>query len=323
MRKIRTDDEHGRQCALDMTGVLDTPREPEFERITSLVCSIFSTPVAAVSLIDRRRQWFKSVQGLDVAETGRDVAFCDHTIRQARCLKVEDATKDPRFAANPLVTGEPGIRAYMGAPLRTPDGYQIGALCVIDFEPRSFTAEQERVLESFAEIVMSEIELRQSATLDDLTRLGNRRAFRDCLAEDAAEALILVDLDRFKAINDTHGHAAGDAVLAAAAAVLRDRCGADAVACRVGGEEFGIVLERTSGAAAVTLAERLRADIAAMEVPQIGPARVTASFGVAVRHEAEAIADWRDRADGALYEAKAAGRDRVVSAEDAHQARCA
>lgn len=323
MGKTRTD-EFGRQRALDAVNLLDTPPEPEFERITSLVKSIFGTPVAAVTLVDRRRQWFKSIQGLDVAETSRDVAFCDHTIRQESCLKVEDATRDPRFASNPLVTEDPGIRAYMGAPLRTPDGYQIGALCVIDFEPRSFTPEQERVLESFAGIVMSEIELRQSATLDDLTRLGNRRVFRDCLAEAAADALILMDLDRFKSINDTHGHAAGDAVLAQAAGILRDHCGADATACRIGGEEFAIVLER-SAAAAVPLAERLRAAVAAMEVPEIAPARVTASFGVAVRHEGEAIARWRERADAALYQAKSEGRDRVVSAEDAGQAqmRCA
>ncbi|MDG4647845.1 sensor domain-containing diguanylate cyclase [Roseibacterium sp. SDUM158017] len=319
MRDAITNDEFGRQRALEAFDVLDTPREPEFERITSLVKSILDAPVAAVTLVDRRRQWFKSVQGLDISETPREHAFCDHTIRQARCLKVEDARMDPRFADNPLVTGEPGIRSYLGAPLRTEDGYLLGALCVIGFEPRTFTPEQEAILTSFAEIVMSELELRRSASIDDLTRLGNRRVFRDSLGDAVKEAdaacppaLVLLDLDHFKSINDGFGHDCGDIVLRRTADVLRARAAGHAIPCRIGGEEFAIVLSGLPGPACRELAEGLRADLAALEVAEIAPRRITASFGVAVFRPGESIAQWRERADAALYAAKAAGRDRTI-----------
>jgi len=316
LKKPKTDDEFGRQRALDAMNVIDTPKEPEFERITKLVKSIFDAPVVAVTLIDRRRQWFKSVQGLDIDETPRDVSFCDHTIRQANCFKVEDATKDPLFSSNPFVTAEPGIRSYLGAPLKTQDGYMLGALCVIDYEPRTFTKEQEEMLSSFADVVMSEMELRRSASIDDLTRLPNRRAFNESLigsAEKPESCLIFMDIDHFKNVNDTYGHEAGDIVLKKLAGVLGAVCGTNTMACRIGGEEFGIILSGADGKQPVEFADKLRKSISDLVIDEVAGTKITASFGLAKCVPGEPTGEWRERADKALYKSKNEGRDRITS----------
>ena len=113
-------DEPARLAALNRYEVLDTPREPSFDRITDLVRSILGVPISAVSLVDTDRQWFKSLAGLDATQTSRDVAFCAHTIRQRAPLIIADAQEDERFRDNPLVTGDPNIRSYAGIPLETP-----------------------------------------------------------------------------------------------------------------------------------------------------------------------------------------------------------
>jgi len=320
LKRPKTNDEFGRQRALDELDILDTPKEEEFERITTLVKSIFGSPVVAVTLIDRHRQWFKSLQGLEVEETSRDVAFCDHTIREDRCLKVEDATQDVRFKDNPVVTGEPYIRAYLGAPLVTSDGYLLGALCVIDFAPRQFSTQDENILSSFADMVVSEMELRRVASVDELTRLSNRRVFNDSLSHIIAEggeepgALIIFDIDHFKKINDAFGHSAGDFVLQAVASIMKRTQPTDSVSCRIGGEEFAVVLSSDAGIDALDLAEKLRASIESANLVEIDGRQITASFGVARLRPHQSRQDLIDAADAALYQAKKAGRNTIVSA---------
>ena len=134
------------------------------DRITHLACDVFSTPIALVSLIDRDRQWLKSRHGVDVTSTPREWAFCDHTIRKgaAATLVVEDATTDQTFARNPLVTGLPGVRFYMGAALKGRDGYNLGALCVIDVAPRPTPAPAKiERLRALAAMVVDVLELRR------------------------------------------------------------------------------------------------------------------------------------------------------------------
>ena len=311
-------DEAGRISALKRYGVLDSGREQNFDAITSLVCSVLDVPICAVSLVDKKRQWFKSMIGLDVTETARELAFCDHTIKQKDVLLVEDAAADPRFKDNALVTNDPHLRSYAGAPLVTPDGYQIGALCAIDRKPRSFDAAQVAVLERFSGLVVEQLELRTLAHTDYLTGALTRRAFAAAgeiaisrhVRDGALAALLALDLDHFKRINDTFGHQAGDDVLklvgTACAASLRpgDLFG------RLGGEEFGILLPDTAFFAAAGCAERLRKTIENLATPF---GTVTASFGLAMISTHARYDEWLGAADLALYAAKRNGRNRWVA----------
>lgn len=155
-------DEARRLAALRALDVLDTEPEAIFDNLTALAAQTFRTPVALVSLIDAERQWFKSCVGMDAGETARDVAFCDHTIRQARTMLIPDATADPRFRDNPFVTGEPFIRFYAGAPLTSPDGYRLGSFCVVDYVARhDFGAAECAQLEAMAAAVSSAMTLRR------------------------------------------------------------------------------------------------------------------------------------------------------------------
>ena len=147
-------DEARRLAALRELGVLDTLPEPAFDTITRTAAQLCGVPIALISLIDAQRQWFKSSIGLPgVVETPRDVAFCDHAIHDAALFEVPDAALDERFAANPLVTGDPGIRFYAGAPIVLPTGERIGTVCVIDRAPRRLDDHQRAMLQSLAAIV--------------------------------------------------------------------------------------------------------------------------------------------------------------------------
>lgn len=156
----RPGNEESRLQKLLSYDILDTPPEEPFERITRIVAETMGTPIAAVSLIDRDRQWMKSRRGLDAAETPRDLAFCAHAILSDHVLVIEDATQDLRFSDNPLVTGAPAVRFYAGAPLRTPDGFNLGTLCVIDRRPRTLTSSHRQLLEDLARLTIDEMELR-------------------------------------------------------------------------------------------------------------------------------------------------------------------
>ncbi len=146
-----------RQCVLDRTGLLDSPSEARFDRITHLAQQYFQVPIALISLVDRDRQWFKSRQGLDAEETPRSISFCGHAILQSEVFIVENALLDTRFADNPLVTGAPHIRFYAGAPLRI-NSVPIGTLCLIDTQPRTLSADQQAQLIDFAATVAELIE---------------------------------------------------------------------------------------------------------------------------------------------------------------------
>lgn len=149
--------------ALDSYQILDTPAEAGFDDLTWLAGAICGAPIALVTMVAEGRQWFKSSLGLPARETPRDESFCSHAIlRPADMLVVEDATKDDRFADNPLVLGDPAIRFYAGVPLITPDGLPIGTFCVIDRVPRTLNAEQTRALRVLAGSAMALLDLRRS-----------------------------------------------------------------------------------------------------------------------------------------------------------------
>ncbi|MFJ4354352.1 diguanylate cyclase domain-containing protein [Pseudomonas sp. NPDC089428] len=162
--------EAARLCFLESLNILDTPAEETFDRITRLASVLLDVPMALVSLVDMNRQWFKSRQGIDVAETTRDVAFCAHALHAEDILVIPDASADPRFVDNPLVTGGPRIRFYAGVPLRFAGELTVGTLCVLDTRPRR----------------VSETEL---AHLRDLARIVEREMLHRSLAIDSGSAV--------------------------------------------------------------------------------------------------------------------------------------
>src|SRR6187402_1392644 len=154
--------EAARLATLHDLRLLDTDPEAGFDDIVALACAITGAPTALISLVDTERQWFKARIGLDVCETPRSVAFCDHAIRGRDVLVTLDASRDPRFADNPLVTGAPFIRFYAGAPILTPEGHALGTVCVIDYAPRA-SFDQADALSALARQVSALIELRRIA----------------------------------------------------------------------------------------------------------------------------------------------------------------
>lgn len=179
-------DEPERLAALHRLEVLDTPPETELDVITRLAADRFDTATALVSLVDEDRQWFKSRHGLEAAETCRRDSFCAHTICGTDVMVVADAAADPRFSRNPLVTGEPHIRFYAGAPLVLADGHKIGTLCVIDPAPRNgFSAREAEILKLMARQVVAVLEGR---------RARQERRIAQLIAQTTTDAFVCTDV---------------------------------------------------------------------------------------------------------------------------------
>ena len=338
-------DDAKRVEALEKLNVVYTPAEERFDRVTRLARKMFQAPIALVSLVDATRQWFKSADGVAASETPRAVSFCGHAITGDDVMVVPDAQRDERFSDNPLVTGDPYLRFYAGYPLSGPDGSRLGTLCVIDREPREFTGSDleslrdlgamveeelaaDRLSRAQRELIAERDALKRRAMVDSLTKLWNRGAIDEVLEREAALArkegsslgVAMADLDRFKAVNDTHGHPAGDAVLAEAARRMRAAVRHQDAVGRYGGEEFIIILPETDLAGAADTAERIRAAMAAEPVAAgPGEIRVTMSLGVTAGSGSALRAETLvAEADRALYEAKEAGRDRLRVAGSSH-----
>lgn len=167
--------ERQRLDLLACTRLLDSEANEAFDRITRLAARTFEAPIALITLVDERRQWFKSRVGLDIKETDRSSSFCSHAIHRQEVMVVEDALADDRFKDNPLVLGEPGIRFYAGAPLYLASGHALGTLCVIGHRPRKFSERERLDLTDMAAMVMAQVDLHQLAgRIDSVTRLPNR-----------------------------------------------------------------------------------------------------------------------------------------------------
>ncbi len=330
-------DEPERLAALRMLEILDTPAEERFDRVTRMARRLFDVPIALVSLVDEKRQWFKSSQGLLVNETPRAVSFCAHAILGDGPFVVPDASEDVRFADNPLVTGPPDIRFYAGVPLRGLEGERLGTLCIIDREPRSLSASEVESLVDLASWAQSELRVvgltqrerelvrernrfRHQALVDPLTRVWSRGAIDDLLEREVARSrreggdfsVAMVDLDRFKRVNDEQGHPAGDLALREVAQRIRAAVRTYDLVGRYGGEEFLLLLPGADAAEAPRVGERVRARVAA-DLVDVGTAKIelTASVGIAVFAPGVKPDALVAAADEALRRCKKGGRDRV------------
>ncbi|WP_432721398.1 sensor domain-containing diguanylate cyclase [Jeongeupia wiesaeckerbachi] len=336
-----------RIATLHQYGILDTPPDGAFDHITALAAKLLDVPIAIVSLVDTDRIWFKSHHGLDTDTIDRAPGLCASAILGDLPYVVNDAAIDPRTLSNPLVASEFGLRFYAGIPLQTRDDHNLGTLCCIDFAPREVSTEDIDALRKLATLVMDQMELRLAARRvhalnqdlrqahealriqalhDPLTGLWNRRAILDHLnrtlalsrREQKPVTVLMLDLDRFKSINDNFGHPVGDQVLIEAGRRLKAVCRSSDAVGRLGGEEFLVVLYPSDADRGQPAAERFRQAIGAL--PFILPADtpvprldVTVSIGTCssvVTTDADKLVKL---ADDALLAAKTNGRNRIVS----------
>jgi GAF domain-containing protein len=181
-------EESARVASLDRYAILDTEPEQTFDDLVVLAAYICKTPIAMLSLVDDRRQWFKSRVGVQVCETPREISFCAHAIRQEDLFVIQDALTDPRFHDNPLVVGEPHIRFYTGAPIINEEGYALGTLCVADRVPRELDHEQKEALWALSRLALGQMELRQNLRL-------LKEALNDRTKEEHARELELKRLE--------------------------------------------------------------------------------------------------------------------------------
>jgi len=312
-------DEPGRMAALTRYDVLDKPGDRAFDAIAAMVRTVCDVPSAAISLVDVDRQWFLSRHGIDPEETPRDIAFCTHTIAGRDALLVSDARDDARFRDSPLVTGAPYVVSYAGVPLVTPDGYNLGALCAVDYRPRQFGAAHAAAMHKLAAMVVDQFEWQQIERRDPLTSALSRRAFL-AKADDLIwqrdwcnlpSSLIVFDIDNFRAVNTQYGHQEGDAILREIVRRSVDSVLDLDVVARIGGDSFALLQIGAVGSRALVIAEALRSSIAGLRFAALPDISVTASFGVAeISLETHDGAAWLSIAQHWLRAAKRAGGNR-------------
>ncbi len=342
-------EEFDRLRAVRRYELLDAPADETFDRITALVARLLQVPIVLISIVDSDRVWFMSRHGLEIHEVPREAGAGASVFLHSTPWSVNDARLDPRTRSNPLVTGGFNLRFYAAAPLMTNDGYNLGALSVIDLQPRQISESHLAVLQDLAALVMQQIELRLEmrcalkmddtllqrtrmdkrraeylAKHDVLTGLGNRRKLDEIFSVEinrlrrhgGSLCLLMADIDHFKKINDSCGHAFGDEVLAKFGELLHLQIRPTDSAARIGGEEFVVLMPHTEICAARATAERLRAAVVEHTFGTLKES-ITVSIGVAELQHGEERDSLLRRADHALYRAKHAGRNQVVAADSA------
>lgn len=335
-------DETARQAALDKTGLVYTPAEERFDRVTRLAARLFNAPMAAISLIDRDVQWFKSAIGLASAETPRATSICSHALASGR-LVVENALADPRFADNPDVLAPPHIRAYAGKTIHSDSGHALGTLCVMDSNPRAFTSEELQLLEDLSAIV--EVELRRplppdsadalmqgmqrrarEQALDTVTRSWNHDAMVELLMREhqAASstgdsfAVALLGLERMAPIRRNLGEQGTDHLLGDVAATLRRAVGQTAALGRYDVEAFLMVVPKADERDARALVDRaLRAMAGKSFRAGALSVHVGLTAGVAVWRTGMGVVQLVEAAARALATARASGESAAVAPRSA------
>lgn len=317
--------EIARLASLHSYEILGTPPDERFDLFTRIGTWIFDVPFCAIHFIDDDTTFFKSAIGFRDDDAPRKTSICAHAVGlDTSVMAIEDLSRDARFLDHPLVLKK-NFRFYAGALLRSSSNHALGTFCIADVNPRVLSEQDRQKLQEVANGVVTVLELHRCslqllevASRDTLTGLFNRRHFETVLHHSVARvphgspfALLFLDLDQFKPINDTLGHAAGDAVLCEIARRL------DAVACRrdvlarLAGDEFVLLIRDTVDEPAIArVASRILAAVAAPFAVDGRAVQLSASIGITFfpRH-ADTPADLLHQADTALYDAKRAGRN--------------
>jgi len=241
--------------------VLDTPAEERFDRLTRLGRRLLRAPFCMLTLIDEDRQWFKSAQGHLFTETPRSDSFCSFTILEEGALVVPDASVDARFFDHSVVAGDPGVRFYAGIPITNEDGFAVGTFCVLDVEPRELDEDDLLALQDLAACAASEFQLlrttrseqellhemdeaRRRAAVDGVTRCWNQQSILALFEKERREgalSLMVLHLDGLRAINETWGEVAGDAILRQVAERIRAGLRPEDLLGRLTGSSFLVV----------------------------------------------------------------------------------
>ena len=308
--------------------LLDVADIASFDKVTEdllgafvrVASDLIGTPISGVSLIGEHEQFFKAIKGLHAGATPRDNAFCAHAILSPdEVMVVPDLAQDPRFRSSKFVNSHPNLRFYAGAPLRGGRGHAVGTLCVMDHVPRQLTPAMIERLQDLARGVSAALSLRQAiqevhraARTDALTGVCNRKGMEEILAETDTQhlGLLMIDLDGFKPINDTYGHAGGDKALMEVARRLSETVRAKDTVVRLGGDEFVVLVKDVERAeAGLGLAARIHAALADTFLLNGAAVPLRASIGFAASPwHASDVQTLMERADAALYAAKRAGR---------------
>lgn len=322
-------DEEGRIGALHRHGILGLARSDAMDRVVRMAQTALGAPIAAATAIERSKLNFLALSGAENLPVQREQSFCATTIMGSAPLVVEDAQSDSRFVQLALVGGLRGIRSYLGVPLRSRDGYNVGTICVMDTRPRIFTAREIATMVDLADLAMSLIGTRQPDSHDYLTGAMTRRRFQIELEREFERAtryerpaaLVFLDIDRFGEINAGFGAELGDEIIKAVANHCLEAIRVTDILARVGGEEFALLLPETLAYEASQCAERIRETLAKLRFRSGGNVMsITASFGVAALNpQIRSAVQWFAQADIALYAAKQAGRNCVAFAPPAEQ----
>lgn len=281
---------------LEALDLLDTPPEERFDRITRLAQRLFGVPTALVSLVAADRQWFKSRVGFAATETPRTVSFCGHAILSHQTLVVTDALQDERFHDNPCVIGEPHIRFYAGHPLVVRERSRVGTLCLIDYRPRDFTAQEVELLRDLAHLAEQEFAAIRLPTTDEVTGLPNRRGFetfgerllRMCQRAGMPVALLSIQFAGAALIRDTHGTAAAERALKAFAELLLKTFRASDLAARVGEDRYAVLLTGAREDGAEIARARLQDALLAWNARAGQPHPLACYSTIVTRHSARA-----------------------------------
>ena len=318
-----------------------TPIEERFERITRLARRALSVPVAAITFLNEEKQWFKSVAGWTVTELTNDQSFCPITLAAGQMTIFEDTTQEAALSRHPLVVTGPQFRFYAGLPICDESEQLCGTFCVFDQKPRQLSAADQATLRDLAALTQREIFgermrsvhttltaklgiARRESMMDPLTRLWNRRGatvmLRAAIGSPGEHAesvgIAVLDLDNFKQINDKYGHQIGDEVLRKTALRLIQNVRTNDSVCRIGGDEFLLVMKDCDGDLAKITTERIRSQVSSTPIPtRHGDIPISISAGYAIRspNESPSVDQLIDEADRALLQSKAEKRGSVVA----------